>query len=176
LQPQVEAQFGGPEHQEVTLHDLGVVGGDVGEQGLRRPLGEQPGAQHHGLPEQDLRLALHQQPETAHLGGSSGDPDRAQVHAFLSPAEACHHLAAQRETADGNYPMPDDITTGTEAHLLDEALSPRVRAAYLVEGECVVDPEAFARGLSEALGAAGVKVHENAEVTGFRTQEGASPR
>lgn len=56
------------------------------------------------------------------------------MHAFLSPAEARHHLAVQREMADGHYPMPEDVTTGAEARLLDGALSPRVRAAYLVEG------------------------------------------
>ncbi|MDO0931129.1 hypothetical protein QQY66_05325 [Streptomyces sp. DG2A-72] len=59
-------------------------------------------------------------------------------HAFLSPEEARHHFAIQLEMADGRYAMPDD------------ALSPRVRAAYLVEGEGVVDPEAFARGLGAA--------------------------
>ncbi|MGX1474147.1 UNVERIFIED_CONTAM: glycine/D-amino acid oxidase-like deaminating enzyme [Streptomyces canus] len=94
------------------------------------------------------------------------------VHAFLSEAEARHHLAIQREMAEGHYPMPDDITTGDEARLLDGALSSKVRAAYLVEGEGVVDPEGFARGLGEALAAAGVKVHENAEVTGFRSGTG----
>ncbi|MET9684714.1 NAD(P)/FAD-dependent oxidoreductase [Streptomyces coeruleorubidus] len=94
------------------------------------------------------------------------------VHAFLSPAEARHHLAIQREMADGHYPVPDDIVTGAEAHLLDEALSPAVRAAYLVAGEGVVDPEAFARALGEALAASGVKIHENAEVTGFRSEGG----
>ncbi|MFI2631013.1 NAD(P)/FAD-dependent oxidoreductase [Streptomyces collinus] len=94
------------------------------------------------------------------------------VHAFLSPAEARHHLAIQREMADGHYPVPDDITTGDAARLLDEALSPGVRAAYLVEGEGVVDPEAFARALGDALAASGVKIHENAEVTGFRTAGG----
>ncbi|MFD3376900.1 NAD(P)/FAD-dependent oxidoreductase [Streptomyces sp. NPDC058697] len=94
------------------------------------------------------------------------------VHAFLSPAEARHHLAVQREMADGRYPMPDDVTTGREARLLDDALSSRVRAAYLVEGEGVVDPEAFARALGEALAALGVKVHENAEATGFRSSGG----
>ncbi|GGN49910.1 D-amino-acid dehydrogenase [Streptomyces albiflavescens] len=94
------------------------------------------------------------------------------VHAFLSPAEARHHLTLQREMADGRYPMPDEVVTGDEARLLDDALSPRVRAAYLVEGEGVVDPEAFARGLGEALAAAGVKIHENTEAIGFRTTEG----
>jgi glycine/D-amino acid oxidase-like deaminating enzyme len=94
------------------------------------------------------------------------------VHAFLSPGEARHHLAIQRQMADGRYPLPDDVTTGDEAHLLDDALSPDVRAAYLVPGEGVVDPEAFARALGEALIAAGVKVHENVEVTGFRSDGG----
>jgi D-amino-acid dehydrogenase len=68
--------------------------------------------------------------------------------------------------------LPDDVTTGDEARLLDDALSPGVRAAYLVEGEGVVDPEAFALGLGRALTAAGVKVHENAEALGFRTAGG----
>ncbi|GHB74891.1 D-amino-acid dehydrogenase [Streptomyces umbrinus] len=94
------------------------------------------------------------------------------VHAFLSATEARHHLAVQREMADGRYPMPDDVTTGPGARLLDDALSSRVRAAYLVEGEGVVDPEAFARALGEALAALGVKVHENAEATGFRSSGG----
>ncbi|MCD7440914.1 FAD-dependent oxidoreductase [Streptomyces lincolnensis] len=94
------------------------------------------------------------------------------VHAFLSPAEARHHLALQREMADGHYPLPDDVVTGDEARLLDGALSSGVRAAYLVEGEGVVDPEAFALGLGEALAAMGVKVHENVEATGFRTSGG----
>ncbi|MFG2025891.1 NAD(P)/FAD-dependent oxidoreductase [Streptomyces sp. NPDC048825] len=94
------------------------------------------------------------------------------VHAFLSPVEARHHLAIQRQMADGRYPMPDDVTTGPEAHLLDDALSPGVRAAYLVEGEGVVDPEAFAQGLGEALADSGVKVHEHAEATGFRSSAG----
>lgn len=94
------------------------------------------------------------------------------VHAFLSPAEARHHLALQREMAAGHYPLPEDVVTGDEARLLDGALSSGVRAAYLVEGEGVVDPEAFAVGLGEALAAAGVKVHENVEATGFRTSGG----
>ncbi|WP_326761499.1 FAD-dependent oxidoreductase [Streptomyces phaeochromogenes] len=94
------------------------------------------------------------------------------VHAFLSATEARHHLAVQREMADGRYPMPDDVTMGPDARLLDDALSSRVRAAYLVEGEGVVDPEAFARALGEALAALGVKVHENAEATGFRSSGG----
>ncbi|MDX3244471.1 NAD(P)/FAD-dependent oxidoreductase [Streptomyces sp. ME18-1-4] len=94
------------------------------------------------------------------------------VHAFLSPAEARHHLALQREMADGRYLVPDEVVIGDEARLLDPALSPGVRASYLVEGEGVVDPEAFARGLGEALAASGVKIHEHVETLGFRVSGG----
>ncbi|PAZ10529.1 FAD-dependent oxidoreductase [Streptomyces sp. SA15] len=94
------------------------------------------------------------------------------VHAFLSPAEARHHFAVQREMADGRYPLPDDVVTGDGARLLDDALSSSVRAAYLVEGEGVVDPEAFALGLGERLASSGVKVHEHVEAIGLRTSGG----
>jgi len=103
-------------------------------------------------------------------GVETGLTRPGMVHAFLSPAEARHHLAVQRQMAHGRYPLPDDVVTGDEARLLDPALSSRVRAAYLVEGEGVVDPEAFARALGEALAASGVKVHENTEAIGFRTE------
>ncbi|MEV8544224.1 FAD-dependent oxidoreductase [Streptomyces sp. NPDC051572] len=105
-------------------------------------------------------------------GVETGLTRPGMVHAFLSPAEARHHLAVQRQMAHGRYPMPDDVVTGDAARLLDPALSDRVRAAYLVEGEGVVDPEAFARALGEALAASGVKIHENTEATGFRTEGG----
>ena len=91
------------------------------------------------------------------------------VHAFQSAAEARHHLALQRELANGRYWVPEDIAAGSDAHLLDPALSPDVRAAYLVPGEGVVDPTALARALGAHLTATGVKVHENTRVTGFRS-------
>lgn len=103
-------------------------------------------------------------------GVETGLTRPGMVHAFLSPAEARHHLAVQRQMAHGRYPLPDDVVTGDAARLLDPALSDRVRAAYLVEGEGVVDPEAFARALGEALAASGVKIHEDTEATGFRTE------
>ena len=103
-------------------------------------------------------------------GVETGLTRPGMVHAFLSPAEARHHLAVQRQMAHGRYPLPDDVVTGDAARLLDPALSDRVRAAYLVEGEGVVDPEAFARALGEALTASGVKIHEDTEATGFRTE------
>lgn len=90
------------------------------------------------------------------------------VHAFLSPGEARHHLQLQRQMADGRYPLPDDVSTGPEAMALDPSLAPGVQAAYLVPGEGVLDPVAFARALEERLAATGVKVHENVAATGFR--------
>lgn len=90
------------------------------------------------------------------------------VHAFLSATEARHHLDLQRQMAEGRYPVPDGISTGDEARRLDPALSPAVQAAYLVPGEGVVDPEAFARALGERLTASGVKIHEQARAVGFR--------
>jgi D-amino-acid dehydrogenase len=103
-------------------------------------------------------------------GVETGLTRPGMVHAFLSPAEARHHLAVQRQMAHGRYPLPDDVVTGDEARLLDPALSDHVRAACLVDGEGVVDPEAFARALGEALTASGVKIHEDTEATGFRTE------
>lgn len=95
------------------------------------------------------------------------------VHAFQSAAEARHHLEVQREMAHGRYEVPDDITEGDKAHLLDPALSPEIPAAYLVPGEGVVDPTAFAQALGVNLAASGVTVHENSRVTGFRSNAAA---
>jgi len=94
------------------------------------------------------------------------------VHAFLSAAEARHHLDVQRQMAAGRYEMPAEPVVGPDAHLLDPALSPGVQAAYLVQGEGVVDPAAFVRALHAKLGQIGVKVHENCEVVAFRGQRG----
>jgi D-amino-acid dehydrogenase len=69
------------------------------------------------------------------------------VHVFLSAAEARRHLAAQREMADGQYWLPEDVTTGDEARLLDDALAPWRARRVSRRGGGVVDPEAFARGL-----------------------------
>ena len=90
------------------------------------------------------------------------------VHAFRSAAAGRRYLAVQREMARGRYVVPDDVVLGEAASRLDPALSPEVRAAYLVTGEGVVDPARLLAGLRDALAALGVKVHENTEVTGVR--------
>ncbi|MEV6008584.1 FAD-dependent oxidoreductase [Streptomyces sp. NPDC051976] len=94
------------------------------------------------------------------------------VHAFLTAGAAGHHLDIQRQMAAGRYEVPEEPVVGPSAHACDPALSPAVKAAYLVEGEGVVDPAAFVRALHAALGQAGVKVHENVEVTGFAGSSG----
>jgi len=89
------------------------------------------------------------------------------VHAFLSPAEARHHLNLQRAMAAGRYELPDSVLLGDEAQRLDPSLSPEVAAAYLVPGEGVVDPVRLVRSLADVVSAAGGKIHENVEVSGF---------
>jgi D-amino-acid dehydrogenase len=94
------------------------------------------------------------------------------VHAFLSETVASEHLAVQREMSADRYEMPDAVVVGEQAHRLDPALSPQVRAAYLVRGEGVVDPRRLVESLGEVVGNAGGKIHEHLEVTGFRTVRG----
>ncbi|MEV6238640.1 FAD-dependent oxidoreductase [Lentzea sp. NPDC051838] len=89
------------------------------------------------------------------------------VHAFLSVAEARHHLEVQRSMAPGNYAMPSDVTLGSSAVSLDPALSGRIQAAYLVEGEGVVDPVQLVGSLAQAVKNAGGQVRENVAVSGF---------
>jgi len=90
------------------------------------------------------------------------------VHAFRSVAAARRYLALQRQMAGGRYEVPDDVVTGDAAATLDPALSREVHAAYLVEGEGVLDPGRLLAGLRDGLAGQGVKLHENTEVTGFR--------
>ncbi|WP_323747598.1 NAD(P)/FAD-dependent oxidoreductase [Catenulispora rubra] len=94
------------------------------------------------------------------------------VHAFLSADEARHHLAVQRQMSAGRYVMPEEPVVGPTARALDPALSADVTAAYLVEGEGVVDSAAFVRALRDRLGQLGAKVHENIDVSGFAGPSG----
>ncbi|TDO45753.1 D-amino-acid dehydrogenase [Kribbella sp. VKM Ac-2527] len=94
------------------------------------------------------------------------------VHAFLSTSQARHHLDVQRSMADGLYDLPEGVVTGADASFLDPSLSSAVRAAYLVEGEGVVDPGRFVNALSEAVTKLGGRINEKVEVTGFRRTNG----
>jgi D-amino-acid dehydrogenase len=94
------------------------------------------------------------------------------VHAFLSEAEARRHLSLQRVMAAGRYQLPDQVSVGDQAHRLDPALSPQVRAAYLVRGEGVLDPRRLVESLGKLVRKAGGRVHEQVEITGFRRAAG----
>jgi glycine/D-amino acid oxidase-like deaminating enzyme len=89
------------------------------------------------------------------------------VHAFLSESTARHHLQVQQLMAAGHYDMPEDVVVGDDAHKLDPALSPDVRAAYLVRGEGVLDPRRLVESLGDVVRGAGGQIHEHVEVTGF---------
>ncbi|RSM84783.1 FAD-dependent oxidoreductase [Kibdelosporangium aridum] len=95
------------------------------------------------------------------------------VHAFMSAAEAQHHLDVQREMAAGRYDVPTEVTVGPDAHKLDPALSPTVQAAYLVQGEGIVDPVRLIGALATAVRNGGGKIRENVTVHGFSTTSGA---
>jgi len=92
------------------------------------------------------------------------------VHAFLSADEAAHHLELQRQMAWGGYCVPASPEHGARARDLDPALSTNVRAAYLVEGEGVLDPMRFVTSLGEHLRRSGVQVVEHAPVTTFQLE------
>jgi glycine/D-amino acid oxidase-like deaminating enzyme len=66
--------------------------------------------------------------------------------------------------------MGEDIVEGAAAAALDPALSGAVRAAYLVPGEAVVDPDRLNAGLTKAVIERGVRIHEQTLVTGFRLE------
>ena len=70
----------------------------------------------------------------------------------------------------GRFDMGGDIVEGDAAAALDPALSDGVRAAYLVPGEGVVDPERLTAALSKTVRERGVRIHEQTMVSGFRTQ------
>jgi D-amino-acid dehydrogenase len=94
------------------------------------------------------------------------------VHAFLSIDEARHHHEVQSSMAAGRYDPPGAIHTGADAPELDPTLAPGVRAAYLVDGEGVLDPGRFAGSLAEVVTKADGVIHEGVEVTGFRRVNG----
>ena len=94
------------------------------------------------------------------------------VHAFRSRSQAALTRQAQAEAAPGRYALGGDIVEGDAAAALDPALSAGVRAAYLVPGEAVVDPEALTTGLAKSATERGVRIHQHTTVTGFQRVAG----
>jgi D-amino-acid dehydrogenase len=92
------------------------------------------------------------------------------VHAFMSRNAAVSLRESQAAQASDRYPLGEEIVEGAAAAALDPALSPAVRAAYLVPGEGVVDPERLTESLAKAAIERGVRIHEQTLVTGFRRE------
>jgi D-amino-acid dehydrogenase len=92
------------------------------------------------------------------------------VHAFRSVEQAHRMRRSQLEVAGGRFDMGGPIVEGDAAVALDPALSDGVRAAYLVPGEGVVDPELLTAALSKKVRERGVRIHEQTAVTGFRSE------
>jgi glycine/D-amino acid oxidase-like deaminating enzyme len=97
------------------------------------------------------------------------------VHAFRSAAAARKFLQMQRAMAPGRYVVPYEIVEGADAAQLDPALSPQVRAGYLVAGEGVVQPTHLVAALAKAVTGLGCRIHEQMQAIGFR-QDGRSVR
>lgn len=89
------------------------------------------------------------------------------LHAFLDEAEAERTLALQRSIAGGRFAVPDSPLSTAEALRLEPALSRRVRAAYLIADEGLVDPRTLLDSLVGRLRALDVAVSERRTVTGF---------
>jgi D-amino-acid dehydrogenase len=108
--------------------------------------------------------------ELARGGVTTGLRRVGMVHAFLSRAAAEEHYQVQALMARARYDMGDGIVDGRAATGLDPALVDSVRAAYLVPGEAVVEPDQLTAALAKALVELGGVIHEGVAVTGFRRQ------
>lgn len=70
------------------------------------------------------------------------------------------------------YDLPDDVVIGDALHSLEPALSPEIRAGFVVSQHWHVRPESFSDGLATALKAMGVTVVEGAQVTDVQARNG----
>lgn len=93
------------------------------------------------------------------------------VHAFLSREQAVQTRALQARVAPGRFDLGGDIVDGDGARALEPALSGAVRAAYLVPGEAVIDPDRLLAGLVKHLTDRGVRIHDHTSVETFRIEQ-----
>lgn len=94
------------------------------------------------------------------------------VHAFLSGDEAARTMATQRRWQSTGYAIPAQPLTGADVRQLEPSLTDRVSAAYLVEGEGVVNPGALTAGLASYLAGRGARIVTGTSVARFRTTHG----
>lgn len=94
------------------------------------------------------------------------------VHAFLSGDEARRTMVTQRRWQSVGYALPAQPLTGPAVRQLEPSLTAQVAAAYLVEGEGVVNPGALTAGLAAYLTGRGARVLTETSVAQFRTTDG----
>jgi glycine/D-amino acid oxidase-like deaminating enzyme len=94
------------------------------------------------------------------------------VHAFLDEREATRMLSLQRALADGLYEVPDEPFTGASIQNLEPALGEQVRAAYLIEGEGLVDPSRLVAALIARLRDLDVRISERSTASDFVVERG----
>jgi glycine/D-amino acid oxidase-like deaminating enzyme len=94
------------------------------------------------------------------------------VHAFLSEDVALRTMATQRRWQSIGYAVPDHPLTGPSVREVDPSLNAEVSAAYVIEGEGVVDPGAFTAAVSSYLAGRGARVLADTPVSEFRTSRG----
>lgn len=94
------------------------------------------------------------------------------LHAFLDEREAERTLVLQRSIADGRFQVPDGPLSTDEALRLEPSLSRKVRAAYLIADESLVDPRTLLASLADGLRALDVVITERRTVTGFDVEHG----
>jgi glycine/D-amino acid oxidase-like deaminating enzyme len=94
------------------------------------------------------------------------------VHAFLDEGEAERTLALQRSLANDLYRVPDSPLTGTAIQRLEPSLSDRVRAAYVIDDEGLVNPSQLIASLAARLSALGVGISERSTASEFNVENG----
>lgn len=89
------------------------------------------------------------------------------VHAFLDVREADRSLDLQRTLANELYKVPDSALTGGAIQQLEPALTDRVRAAYVIDGEGLVNPTRLVASLAAKLVALDVGIDEHSTASDF---------
>jgi D-amino-acid dehydrogenase len=94
------------------------------------------------------------------------------LHAYLDEEEALRSLGILSRVAEGRYAVPDAPLGPVETRRLEPALGDRVRAAYLIEHEGLVDPRALVASLHRQVLALGGTVQDRTKVTRIRIEGG----
>ncbi len=104
------------------------------------------------------------------LDAMRDDGVRLQLHrapllvAAKDPANADRFLSRLEPLVQLGFRIPDGLSSGEELRALEPALSPRVRAGFVIEQHRAVDPLAMVLALRNRLLELGVEVREGVEV------------